>query len=290
MCRVENWSTRLLAQKIDSMFYERTALSKKPEKLIRQDLAALGDKGDLTPALVHQDPRRGSLSTRSPTYDSPCPRVGLLDTEAASTNEGNAEAPPRRVGVARPRGERHNRPMTPDEFSRKLAAIDAKPIAEVSAAEVGLSLVRRLRSLDVPPEELPRQLRNLALVLDVDGFVITSRSGFCRLVELPPAVLLATQKAVTAIEGRFRVEVFRRVLSHLPEKWERRGAAAHKRSVKKLLTEQPIIAGYLRGHDKGWRFAHNRWPKPSPQVVKEIRSNAAAIDRALAVLKAGKRR
>ena len=33
MCRVENWSTRTLQKKIDSMLYERTALSKKPEEL-----------------------------------------------------------------------------------------------------------------------------------------------------------------------------------------------------------------------------------------------------------------
>jgi len=31
MCRIEGWSTRSLADKIDGMLYERTALSKKPE-------------------------------------------------------------------------------------------------------------------------------------------------------------------------------------------------------------------------------------------------------------------
>jgi len=56
MCRIEGWSTRLLAQKIDGMLYERTALSKKPEKLIRQELAAFRENGDLTPALVLRDP------------------------------------------------------------------------------------------------------------------------------------------------------------------------------------------------------------------------------------------
>jgi predicted nuclease of restriction endonuclease-like (RecB) superfamily len=56
MCRIEGWSTRMLAQKIEGMLYERTALSKKPDRLIRQELAALRDKGDLTPALVLQDP------------------------------------------------------------------------------------------------------------------------------------------------------------------------------------------------------------------------------------------
>lgn len=33
MCRVEHWSTRTLQERIQSMLYERTALSKKPENL-----------------------------------------------------------------------------------------------------------------------------------------------------------------------------------------------------------------------------------------------------------------
>ncbi|HEY1535390.1 MAG TPA: PDDEXK nuclease domain-containing protein [Polyangiaceae bacterium] len=56
MCRVEGWSTRTLAEKIDGMLYERTALSKKPEQVIRRELAALHEKGELTPSLVFQDP------------------------------------------------------------------------------------------------------------------------------------------------------------------------------------------------------------------------------------------
>ena len=35
LCRVDGWSTRELADRIDAMLYERTALSKKPEALIR---------------------------------------------------------------------------------------------------------------------------------------------------------------------------------------------------------------------------------------------------------------
>ena len=31
MCRVEKWSVRRLRKKIDSMLFERTAISKKPE-------------------------------------------------------------------------------------------------------------------------------------------------------------------------------------------------------------------------------------------------------------------
>lgn len=56
MCRMENWSTRTLEQKIKSMLYERTAISKKPDKLIKQELAALRSEDKLTPDLVFRDP------------------------------------------------------------------------------------------------------------------------------------------------------------------------------------------------------------------------------------------
>ena len=56
MCRIERWSTRTLVSKIDSMLYERTAISKKPEEVARAELAALRDEDKLTPALVFRDP------------------------------------------------------------------------------------------------------------------------------------------------------------------------------------------------------------------------------------------
>ena len=56
MCRIECWSSRTLAKKIQSMLYERTALSKKPDKLIRRDLKQLRQADKLTPDLVFQDP------------------------------------------------------------------------------------------------------------------------------------------------------------------------------------------------------------------------------------------
>jgi len=56
MCRIENWSTRTLQQKIGGMLYERTAISKKPDKLIKQELAALREEDKLTPELVFRDP------------------------------------------------------------------------------------------------------------------------------------------------------------------------------------------------------------------------------------------
>ena len=52
----ESWSVRTLRERIDSMLYERTALSKKPEETIAQELATLRDAQRMTPALVMRDP------------------------------------------------------------------------------------------------------------------------------------------------------------------------------------------------------------------------------------------
>ena len=56
MCRIERWSTRTLQHKIGHLLFERTAVAKKPEKLIEQDLAALRDEDRMTPDLVFRDP------------------------------------------------------------------------------------------------------------------------------------------------------------------------------------------------------------------------------------------
>ena len=56
MCRVERWSTRTLQHKIGHLLYERTAVAKKPEDLIADDIAALRDEDRLTPDMVFRDP------------------------------------------------------------------------------------------------------------------------------------------------------------------------------------------------------------------------------------------
>ena len=56
MCRVERWSVRTLRNKIGSMLYERTSLSRKPEELARIELDALRDEDRITPDLVFHDP------------------------------------------------------------------------------------------------------------------------------------------------------------------------------------------------------------------------------------------
>jgi predicted nuclease of restriction endonuclease-like (RecB) superfamily len=56
MCRVERWSVRTLRAKVQSMLFERTALSRKPAELASQELARLREEDILTPDLVFRDP------------------------------------------------------------------------------------------------------------------------------------------------------------------------------------------------------------------------------------------
>jgi predicted nuclease of restriction endonuclease-like (RecB) superfamily len=56
MCKLERWSVRVLEERINSMLYERTAISKKPEETIKHDLKLLKNEQKLTPDLVFRDP------------------------------------------------------------------------------------------------------------------------------------------------------------------------------------------------------------------------------------------
>src|SRR5438128_10379233 len=56
MCRIEKWNVKTLRSKIDSMLYERTALSKKPELVVQVEIERLRKEDLLTPNLVFRDP------------------------------------------------------------------------------------------------------------------------------------------------------------------------------------------------------------------------------------------
>jgi predicted nuclease of restriction endonuclease-like (RecB) superfamily len=56
MCKVENWNVQTLRNKINSMLFERTAISKKPDQLIQQEIKELRENDQLTPDLVFRDP------------------------------------------------------------------------------------------------------------------------------------------------------------------------------------------------------------------------------------------
>lgn len=56
MCKLEKWSSRQLQECIQSMLYERTAISKKPELTIKNDLDRLKTEQQINPDLVFRDP------------------------------------------------------------------------------------------------------------------------------------------------------------------------------------------------------------------------------------------
>ncbi len=56
MCKIEKWSVRTFREKINSMLYERTAISKLPEQTIKNELQQLSEANQLTPDLVFRDP------------------------------------------------------------------------------------------------------------------------------------------------------------------------------------------------------------------------------------------
>lgn len=76
MCSIERWSVRTLRERVDSMLFERTALSRKPDELIRLELDAVRAQGDVSPPLLLKDPyvldflaRRPSTTRRSVIFE-----------------------------------------------------------------------------------------------------------------------------------------------------------------------------------------------------------------------------
>ena len=56
LCKLEHWSVRQLKERINSMLYERTAISKKPDESIKRDLQKLKEEKQLSADLVFRDP------------------------------------------------------------------------------------------------------------------------------------------------------------------------------------------------------------------------------------------
>lgn len=56
IAQLEQWSVRQLQERINSMLYERTALSRKPEATIRHDLDQLRQEQQVSPDLLLKDP------------------------------------------------------------------------------------------------------------------------------------------------------------------------------------------------------------------------------------------
>ncbi len=56
MCIHEKWSVRTFKERINSMLFERTAISKKPEQTIKKELSQLAHQSEINADLVFKDP------------------------------------------------------------------------------------------------------------------------------------------------------------------------------------------------------------------------------------------
>lgn len=56
LCKAEGWNVKTLRDKVNSMLYERTAISKRPDELISQELRTLRYQNKMSPDLVFRDP------------------------------------------------------------------------------------------------------------------------------------------------------------------------------------------------------------------------------------------
>jgi predicted nuclease of restriction endonuclease-like (RecB) superfamily len=56
ICANERWSVRILRDRMNGMLFERTAIAKQPEEVIRQELAQLAQRQPTSPNLFIKDP------------------------------------------------------------------------------------------------------------------------------------------------------------------------------------------------------------------------------------------
>jgi predicted nuclease of restriction endonuclease-like (RecB) superfamily len=138
MCRIERWSVRTLRRKIGGMLFERTALSRKPDKLIRQELDALRDGDKITPDLVFRDPYVLDFLGLKDTYNEE-------DIETAILREMEAFILELGIGFAFLERQKRMQIDSRDYYLdllfyhrklRRLVAIDLK-LAEFEAADKG---------------------------------------------------------------------------------------------------------------------------------------------------------
>ena len=214
MCRVERWSVRTLRQKIGGMLFERTALSKKPAKLARQELARLRTADQLSPDLVFRDPYLLDFLGLKDTYSE-------KDLEAAILRE--MEAFLLELGAGFTFVARQKRMVIDGKdfsldllfFHRKLhrlIAIDLK-LGEFQPADKG-QMELYLRWLDKHERE-PGEASPLGLILCESAgaeqveLLQLSESGIrlaTYLTELPPKALLQKKLRAAAELARHRLK------------------------------------------------------------------------------------
>jgi predicted nuclease of restriction endonuclease-like (RecB) superfamily len=228
MCRIERWSVRVLRERIQSMLYERTAISKKPEKLIAHELQSLREEDKLTPDLVFRDPYVLDFLGLKDTYSE-------KDLESAILRE--IESFLLELGAGFAFVERQKRiTIDGDDYSldllfyhrrlRRLIAVELKlgRFAPADAGQVELYLRWLDRHERQPGEDAPVALilcagakKETAEYLDLGGKGIHVAEY---LTQLPPPHLLAKRLHTAVRRARERLAAARLSLPiH-----ERRGA------------------------------------------------------------------
>jgi len=214
MCRVEQWSVRTLREKVGGMLFERTALSRKPSKLARKELAALRDEDRLTPDLIFRDPYFLDFLGLRDTYSE-------KDLEAAILRE--MEQFILELGVGFTFVARQKRIVIDGEDFyidllfyhrklRRLVAVDLK-LERFKAADKGQMelYLRWLEKYEMEPGEEPP----IGLILCADKrdeqieLLQLNKSGIrvaSYLTELPPKKLLEQKLHESARRARARLE------------------------------------------------------------------------------------
>ena len=205
---------RTLRKKINGMLFERTAISKKPAELAKQELADLREDDRLTPDLVFRDPYFLEFLGLKDTY-------GEKDIESAILRE--MEAFILELGVGFSFLARQKRVTVDDEdyyidllfFHRKLrrlVAIDLK-LGRFQAADKG-QMELYLRWLDKNERETGEE-SPLGLILCAGKsnehieLLQLSRSGIrvaAYMTELPPRDLLRKKLHQAIHTARARLE------------------------------------------------------------------------------------
>jgi len=93
MTRLEHWDTRTLDEKIDSMLYERTALSRKPEELIKQELEQIQYTNTLTPDVVFRSSYFLDAIGLTDTYSEKDLETAILSNIQAFIKEMGSDLP-----------------------------------------------------------------------------------------------------------------------------------------------------------------------------------------------------
>jgi predicted nuclease of restriction endonuclease-like (RecB) superfamily len=214
MCRIERWSVRTLHQKISGMLFERTALSKKPVELAKQELIKLREEDKLTPDLVFRDPYFLDFLGLKDTYSE-------KDLETAILRE--LEAFILELGAGFSFVARQKRMTVDDEDYyldllfyhrklRRLVAIDLK-LGKFQAADKGqmelylrwLEKYEQQRGEDSPiglilcADKSEEQIK--LLQLDKSGIRVAAY-----LTELPPRKLLQKKLHEAILLARTRLE------------------------------------------------------------------------------------